>query len=207
METIIFWISKYGYAGLYFLLMFGIIGFPVPDETLLTFAGFLIHRGDLNPIPTFLSAFLGSITGITASYLIGRSFGLIILKRYGRYIHISEDKIEKAHQWFEKTGKWSLSIGYFIPGIRHLTALVAGSSKLEYSIFSFYSYIGGLVWTLTFISVGYYVGEKWGNVLSEIESHVFIASVILFSLIAVYLLIHFFILKKRKKNNRNFIDR
>jgi membrane protein DedA with SNARE-associated domain len=201
METIIFWISKYGYAGLYFLLMFGIIGFPVPDETLLTFAGFLIHRGDLNIVPTFLAAFLGSITGITFSYVIGRSFGLMILKRYGKYVHISEDKIEKAHQWFEKAGRWSLTIGYFIPGIRHLTALVAGSSKLEYSVFSLFAYLGGFIWTITFISIGYYVGENWRSALEEIESHIYIVTIISVLLIIVYLLIHFLILKRKKKES------
>lgn len=200
METVIFLISKYGYIALFGLLMFGIIGIPVPDETLLAFAGFMIHRGDLHFIPTILASFLGSITGITISYLIGRSFGLMILHKYGKYVHIDNDKIEKAHKWFEKSGRWSLPIGYFIPGIRHITALIAGSSKLEYPVFSIFAYSGGLLWTLTFILTGFFVGENWRKALDTVESHVKIIIILLAALIIFYLVFRYIKKRMTQKN-------
>ena len=77
------------------------------------------------------AAFAGSACGITLSYVLGRTFGLKLIHRYGRYLRITEDHVEKAHAWFRRAGHWSLTFGYFIPGVRHFTAYAAGMSELE----------------------------------------------------------------------------
>ncbi|MET0515741.1 MAG: DedA family protein, partial [Nitrospiraceae bacterium] len=69
------WITRYGYAGIFLLLMLGIFGLPVPDEALLTFVGYLSFKGELALLPSLASAFLGSATGISLSYGIGRVAG------------------------------------------------------------------------------------------------------------------------------------
>ncbi|HTY37004.1 MAG TPA: VTT domain-containing protein, partial [Bacteroidota bacterium] len=66
-----------------------------------------------------------------------------------------------VNRWFDKIGKWTLTIGYFIPGVRHFTALIAGASQLQYPSFALFAYSGGFVWSLTFITLGYYLGETW----------------------------------------------
>ena len=52
------WITQHGYAGIFSLLIFGIVGLPVPDEWLLTFSGYLVFKHTLVFLPTFLAAFL-----------------------------------------------------------------------------------------------------------------------------------------------------
>ena len=74
-DTVLHWVSVYGYAGLFFCLVFGIIGLPIPDETLMTFTGYLIYKGQMRPIPAVLVALAGSMSGITISYVIGRLLG------------------------------------------------------------------------------------------------------------------------------------
>ena len=130
-QHILAWITEYGYAAIIGLLMLGIVGLPVPDETLLTFTGYLVFRGNLRLPLAFAAALAGSACGITISYLLGRTFGLKLIHRYGRYLRIREEHVEKAHAWFRKAGHWSLTFGYFIPGVRHLTAYAAGMSDLE----------------------------------------------------------------------------
>jgi len=66
-------------------------------------------------------------------------------------------------------------IGYFIPGVRHLAAFVAGSSKLELTVFALYVYTGGLIWPTTFIASGYLLGERWDVVAEELRRHFVIA--------------------------------
>ena len=102
-----------------------------PDETLLTFTGYLVYKGHLSLPLAFLSGFAGSVCGITISYILGRTFGLELIHRYGRYLRITEEHVEKAHAWFERVGHWGLTFGYFIPGVRHFTAYAAGMSDLE----------------------------------------------------------------------------
>ena len=72
-ETLLQWISQYGYLAIFFLLMLGIVGLPIPDEVLLTFSGYLVFKGQLALAPTMASAFLGSICGVSVSYSIGRT--------------------------------------------------------------------------------------------------------------------------------------
>ncbi len=156
-----YWISHYGYLGIVSLLMLGIVGLPVPDETLLTFVGFLCYRGELHLPSAVAAAFGGSICGISLSYVIGRTGGVYLVKKYGRIVHITDERLEKARRWFNRAGKWALFFGYFIPGVRHLTAYVAGTSKVSFPVFAGFSYCGGLVWSLTFISLGYAAGSQW----------------------------------------------
>lgn len=171
METVFRWVSNYGYAGLFGLLILGIVGLPVPDETLLVFSGYLIFKGRLHPLGAFLAAFSGSACGISVSYLIGRTLGYHAVLRYGKYVHITPERLDRAHAWFERVGDWLLFIGYFIPGVRHVTALVAGTSELEYQKFARFAYCGAAVWVAVFLSVGYFVGENWQTAVATVHRY------------------------------------
>ena len=103
-QQVLGWIAQYGYLAIFSLLVLGIVGLPVPDETLLTFSGYLVYQGHLSLPLAFLSGFAGSACGITLSYILGRTFGLKLIHRYGRYLRITEDHVEKAHAWFRRAG-------------------------------------------------------------------------------------------------------
>jgi membrane protein DedA with SNARE-associated domain len=181
------WIGQYGYAAIFALLVFGIVGLPVPDETLLTFTGYLVFKGHLSLPLAFAAAYAGSTCGITISFTLGRVFGLALVRRYGRYLRITEAHIEKAHAWFERVGRWGLTIGYFIPGVRHVTAYAAGMSELEPHYFAMYAYSGGFLWVSTFIGLGYFLGERWQAVLKNVDRYLLGGSIALGVLIAGYL--------------------
>ena len=189
METVAQWVVQYGYAGLFVLLVLGIVGLPVPDETLLTFAGYLVFSGRVEILPTFVVAFFGSACGISLSYVLGRTLGLYAVRRYGRYVHVSEQRLERAHRWFLRHGRWTLTFCYYVPGIRHLMAYVAGAAKLEPRIFALFAYSGSLIWCATFISLGYFFGEERARLearLGQIESVALVAVVVLFGAYLVW---------------------
>src|SRR5262245_4083523 len=117
-------VSEYGYAGIFFLLILGIVGLPVPDEHLLVLVGLLASKGDLHLLAALLTAFLGSACGITGSYLIGRFLGMWFVRRFGKVFHVSPERLARVEKWFEHSGRWALAFGYYLPGIRHLTAVV-----------------------------------------------------------------------------------
>lgn len=189
MDTFFQYVTDYGYIAIFMMLVFGIIGLPIPDETMLTFAGYLVYRGDLNLLPTIVVAWLGTTCGITSSFILGRTLGLHAIKKYGRYVHITEERLNRVHNWFERVGKWTLTFGYFVPGVRHLTALVAGSSKLEWPLFCLFAYTGGLVWSSLFITLGYFLGEGWEQITEEIHTILLwigILAVCIFTFLAVW---------------------
>ncbi len=203
MNDFYFWISHYGYFGIFSLLVFGIIGLPIPDETLLTLSGYLIYKGHLHLLPTFIAAYLGSVCGISISFAIGSTFGHHFIIKYGRFVHITEERLKVAHNWFEKIGRWTLLVGYFIPGVRHVIAIFAGTSELSMWEFAIFAYSGALIWTTTFLSIGYFFGNHWKRILPVVEHHEVTASII-----AAVLLIVFFIMKNfGKKRNKKTEDR
>jgi len=160
-QHVVEFVTRYAYGGIFTLLVFGIVGVPIPDEFLLTFVGYMVFRQHLRFLPALASAFAGSVCGITLSFLLGRTAGAWLVHRYGRWVHIDETDLKRAHEWFERLGGWSLTFGYFIAGVRHLTALAAGMADYEPPKFAAYAYGGALLWTTSFIGLGFYLGERW----------------------------------------------
>jgi membrane protein DedA with SNARE-associated domain len=198
METIVaHLVAQYGYAAIFILLVLGIVGLPVPDETLLTLAGYLIYTKHLNAVPAYACAALGSMCGITISYVLGRSLGLFVIHHYGRFFHITPQQMDRVHAWFDRFGTWTLVIGYFIPGVRHFTAVVAGTSNLRPLLFSIFAYSGALIWSATFIGIGYFFGDQWSQVLKQVQHHLSISVWIIIAIVITFLIWTYL---KRKKS-------
>lgn len=185
-------LTHYGSLPLFFLLAFGIIGLPIPDETLLALAGFMVSQNKLPLFTTFLAVYFGSICGITVNYLLGRTAAKLLIEKYGPHIGITHRKLQHAHTWFERTGKWTLFIGYFIPGVRHLTGYVAGSTKVSYRIFALFAYSGGLIWVIVFLSLGYFFGDKIFALLSRFDRDITWLVLIIVVVFCLYYLFKYF---------------
>jgi membrane protein DedA with SNARE-associated domain len=188
MHSLLLSITTYSYFGIFFALGLGILGLPIPDETLMAYAGFLAFQGKFNFLYTVMVAFIGTSCGITFGYILGRRFGNPFIKRYSAKIYINSEHIQNAERFYNRYGKVALFIGYFIPGVRHLTAIFAGTSLMPYSIFALFAYAGGLLWTITFVSLGYFLGEKWHNVY--MYSHRYIIPVVLVSIVVLGIAIY-----------------
>ena len=187
-QTILNWIIQYGYIGLFCLLMLGIVGVPFPDELIMTCSGYLIFKGYLQPGPTIIAAFLGSVCGISLSYTIGRVVGTSLIDRYGHRFHVTPEKLKSINAWFERFGKWTLVFGYFLTGIRHMVAIVAGTAKLRIWAFMLFAYAGAFIWSVTFISLGYFLGEQWTRIAGHAETIAIILTTLVCAAGAVYFL-------------------
>ncbi|MGZ4111219.1 MAG: DedA family protein [Tumebacillaceae bacterium] len=140
--------------GLFGLLMLGIVGLPLPDETLLAIVGALVKEGTMSFWPALIAAFLGSVMGITVSYLLGKLLGREVVTRFGKFLHLTEEKLLRVEHYMERYGRLTLFFGYWVPGLRQITAIVAGFGQMKYRIFAPYAYVGALVWSLTFLLLG-----------------------------------------------------
>jgi membrane protein DedA with SNARE-associated domain len=199
-ESVLGWVAHYGYVGIVGLLMLGIVGLPIPDETLLMFTGYLIFKHELEPLPAFAAGFLGSICGITVSYALGRMLGLYLVTRLGHFLHIEPEALEQVRAWYERKGKYGLVISYFIPGIRHLAAYVAGSSRLPLPVFAAFAYLGGLLWSSSFISIGYVLGDEWEQISVSLHRYLLIGA----GVITVVIAIGFILMRRRTGQPRRF---
>ena len=166
--------------------MFGILGLPIPDELLLTFAGGLVRRGDLTGPPTFAAAVAGGIAGMTFNYMLGR-IGVRVL---GRLPVVESDTFKRAQSWLERWGRWLLVFGCFVPGLRHVTPLAAGSGKLDFRTFCAYGYAGAALWSTTFIAIGYYAGagHDWKHASLLLLGHHVLVVIALGGVLSIYVL-------------------
>jgi len=171
------------------LLVLGIVGLPVPDETLLASTGYLVSLGKLHPVGAFLTALAGSWCGITISYVLGRTLGLGVVHRFGKYLHITEERLALVHVWFERRGGWTLFFGYYVPGVRHFTAVVAGTSKVHFGRFVAYAWTGGFLWVAIFMTLGYWLGDDAMRIIESAVHYPVYAAIALIVLVAAFFLL------------------
>jgi membrane protein DedA with SNARE-associated domain len=170
------WLVRYGAPILFAAQVFGIFGLPIPDELLLTLAGALVARGILHAPSTVAAALAGCLAGITLSYTIGRGVGIKVLHAMlARHL----EYLERGQALFRRFGGWLLAFGYFVPGVRHVTAIAAGSGCMNYPDFAKYAYPGGALWCAVFLSLGYYGGERWESIARAAKSHLAVAAAVL----------------------------
>lgn len=165
-------LNQYGSLILFALLVCGIVALPVPEETLMVISGMLMAKGHLDITSTILAAYLGSISGITVSYLLGLTAGAYLLHKYQSWIGVTDKHISYVRRY----GKWALFIGYFIPGVRHLSGLSFGMAESSYKEFALYAYSGAIVWSSTFLAIGYFFGDYALHLFEHLElsmQHVF----------------------------------
>jgi membrane protein DedA with SNARE-associated domain len=188
MHALLLTITKYSYFGIFVALGLGILGFPIPDETLIAFTGFLVYEGKLNYLYAFAVCFTGTSLGITMGYIIGRTLGNRLIKRYSARLNVNPDHIQNAKKFYARYGKFALFIGYFIPGVRHLTAISAGSSTMPYPVFAAFAYSGAALWTIVFMNLGFFLGEKWHSVSAYSNRYIipFVLVATIFLIIAIY---------------------
>ncbi len=194
MQCILPFLIKYSYIGIFAALGLGILGLPIPDETLMALAGFLAFKGTISYPYAVIVAFMGTVCGTSIGYVLGRYFGHPFLEKYSAKMRINPEHLHKTEEWYNKYGKFALVIGYFIPGARHLTAIFAGISEMPYKVFALYAFPGGLLWTVTFVTMGYYLGEHWKRVYTYSYRYILPIAIIA---IVVFLLINYL-----RKNGR-----
>jgi membrane protein DedA with SNARE-associated domain len=188
MHSLLLTITEYSYFGIFVALGLGILGFPFPDETLIAFVGFLVYEGKLKYLYAFAICFIGSSSGVTLGYILAKIFGNRLIRRYSTRLNVNPDNIQNAKKFYLRYGKFALFVGYFIPGVRHLTAIFAGSSIMPYPTFAAFAYSVAALWTIVFMNLGFFLGEKWHSVSAYSNRYImpFVLVVTIFVIIAIY---------------------
>ncbi|AGK98063.1 putative membrane-associated protein [Clostridium pasteurianum BC1] len=189
-------LDQYGYIALFLSLLLELIALPLPGETLMSYCGYLVYRGKLSWSISILTSSLGAIIGITISYIIGKTLGANFFNKYGSYVHMKPEKLKKVSSWFETYGSKLLIFSYFIPGVRHITGYFAGITKISFKKFAINAYIGGFLWSFTFITLGKALGSGWHRFHAYIRRYV-----ILIAIVLVIIILIMFIYKYYKKNS------
>ena len=165
MDFILQIIKDNGYIGLFLWLWLGAFGIPIPNEVIIMTVGFAASLKILNPHFTFLVTYLGILAALTTSYSIGRFVGRPLMnffekrKRFNKKIRASLRLIHRYHAY-------SLSISYFIPGIRLFVPFLYGVSRLSFKKFVVFAYSGVFFWLSIMFTIGYFFSDHIDRILS-----------------------------------------
>ncbi|TGA99394.1 hypothetical protein E4665_03425 [Sporolactobacillus shoreae] len=179
MSGLVHLLNNYGYITVFLSLMLELILIPIPNEALLSYVGILSFHGKMNLVFSLLSAGAGGMVGVTVSYWIGYKLGAPFFRKFGHYIHMGPEKMERLSKWYGRYGKVLLIFSYFVPGIRHVASIISGVIRLPFRSFALFSYIGVFLWTGTFISLGYLLGPEWDKYQGIIKRWLVVASIII----------------------------
>ncbi|NHM32127.1 DedA family protein [Neobacillus terrae] len=158
-DSLLNYIQNYGYFIIFLFLFFGIVGIPAPEESLLFFIGVLMIQNKLSIMMSLLSSVLGAIIGMLTAYFLGKYVGYPFINKYGKYIGITRERLEKMNVKYSKTGLKMILIGFYLPGLRQISPYFAGLAKIPFTRFLTLSALGALLWTIPYILAGYFLGS------------------------------------------------
>ncbi len=152
-------IGHYGYVAIGGLVMLEDFGVPVPGETILIAGAVYAGAGRLSVVGVGLTAFVAAVIGDNIGYLIGRLGGRALVARYGRYVLLTAERMDRAESFFRRNGGGIVVIARFIEGLRQLNGIVAGTVEMPWPRFLLFNTIGAALWAGVWTSVGYLAGS------------------------------------------------
>ncbi len=153
-------------------------GFFLPGDSLLVTAGLVASQGKMNFLILNGLLMAAAVLGDSTGYAIGYFAGPKIFNRPDS-LFFKREYLERTHQFFERYGGKTILLARFVPIVRTFAPTVAGAGKMSYKKFLFYNVIGGVLWVLAMLSVGYFLGRSFPNIDKHL--HVVIGLVIFIS--------------------------
>ncbi|MES5397472.1 DedA family protein [Bacillus amyloliquefaciens] len=184
--------EQHSYLILFSGIILELLAIPISAEMIMSYAGYFVYQGKMDYALALLTAFISAGTGITITYWVGRTGGYRLIERYGKYVHLGPERYNKTAAWFERSGSKLLVFAYFIPGVRHLTGYVSGSSRMSFPTFNIPAYIGAILWGSCFITLGKVLGPKWETLHQAASKYAVIFLFVFAVLLAGYLLFRFY---------------
>lgn len=160
-QFIIETINSLGYWGIVWLMAIESACIPLPSEIIMPFSGYLVLAGRFNLWMAGLMGALGCVVGSIVAYMAGIYGGRPWIEKYGRYVLISHQDIQRADQWFTRYGEAAIFFSRLLPVIRTFISLPAGIARMSFWRFIVYTFLGSLPWCLGLAYIGLHLGNNW----------------------------------------------
>jgi membrane protein DedA with SNARE-associated domain len=190
LESIAHWLQELivdlGYPGLFLLIVLESTAIPVPSLLVMPFAGYLASQGHMS-LPVILAInSAGALTGSGLSYWFGAAGGKRLLLRYGKWLLIKPEDLERTHSYFERYGARTIFIARFLPVVRHLISIPAGIARMPLPPFFALTFAGATLWGGGLMVLGYQLGSNWESVVKTWKKiDIVVAVVIVIALVAL----------------------
>jgi membrane protein DedA with SNARE-associated domain len=193
-DLIISGIAFLGYGGIVFFMALESACIPIPSEVIMPLSGYLAYKGVLDLVGVVLAGSLGSMLGSLAAYYAGLKLGRPFIVRYGKYVLMSVEDIERAEKWFARYGGKATFIARMLPVVRTFISFPAGIGKMEIRTFTLYSFVGSIPWCALMAWLGFVLGDSWRVIFDSYGHYVDYAVIA-----GVLALAGYYLYKRRRK--------
>ena len=186
-------VSSLGYIGIFIMMFLESSFFPFPSEVVMVPAGYLASKGEMNIYIAIGAGIIGSLAGAVFNYFLAVKYGRAFLSKYGKYVLVKEETLQKMEDFFAKHGHISTFSGRLIPAVRQYISLPAGLARMNLWKFSLYTSLGAAIWVLILTLLGYFIGQN------ELLVKEYLQIIIITILVLLSILIFFYVRIKMKK--------
>ena len=175
-------LNSFGYWAVLLFVMLEDFGIPVPGETVLIAASVYAGAGRLNVVLVGLIGFVAAVIGDNIGFAIGHFGGRALVLRWGRYVRLTEERLDKAEAFFNHHGAWIITVARFIEVLRQANGIIAGTTGMRWLRFLAYNALGAALWVGTWVSLGYLAGSHIGTIyhyITQYSTYVLIALAVL----------------------------
>ena len=153
-------LNDYGYLAIAGFVLLEDFGVPVPGETVLILGAVYSATGRLTVWLVGSLAFVAAVIGDNIGFAIGHFGGRPLVERYGRYVLLTPERLDKATGFFERHGGKVVTIARFVEGLRQANGIIAGISGMHWAKFLAFNALGAALWVAVWTTVGYFSGSN-----------------------------------------------
>ena len=181
-------LGHYGLWAIGLLITLEDFGIPVPGETILIAGAIYAGAGRINVIALGVVAFVAAVTGDNIGFAIGHFGGRALVLRWGKYVFLTEERLDKAERFFDRRGSIVITFARFVEGLRQANGIIAGITGMHWLRFVIFNAIGAALWVGTWITVGYFAGNNITTVYHYITLYSYYVLAALVVLIVGYII-------------------
>jgi membrane protein DedA with SNARE-associated domain len=186
-------LQHYGLWAIGLLITLEDFGVPVPGETILIAGALYAGAGRLNVVAVGLVGFIAAITGDNIGFAIGHFGGRRLALRWGKYVFLTEERLNKAEAFFDRRGAIVITFARFVEGLRQANGIIAGITGMHWLRFLIFNAIGAGLWVGTWVTAGYLAGNHIGTIYHYLTLYSY------YALIALVLLILFLVIRHLRR--------
>ncbi len=180
-------IDRFGYLGIAGVVFVESFGIPAPGETVIIAGAAYAGRGHLDIVVVAVVAFLAAVAGDSLGYLIGRRGGRRLVHRFGRYVRLTPERLERLEGFMTRHGARIVVVARFVEGLRQFNGIVAGMGRMRFPHFLTWNALGAALWVGLWSTAAYLAGDHIEEIASALSRYVVVVAVVA---VAVGLLIY-----------------
>jgi membrane protein DedA with SNARE-associated domain len=177
----------YGLWAIGLLVLVEDFGIPVPGETILIAGAIYAGAGQLNIVAVGVVAFIAAVLGDNIGFAIGHFGGRALALRWGKYVFLTEDRLNRAEKFFGQHGGKIITVARFIEGLRQANGIIAGISGMHWRRFLAFNALGAALWVGTWVSIGYLAGNHITTIYHYITQYSYYVLIVIAVLLVAYL--------------------